>query len=194
MLEPCWVKQGCDFATEGKGRKQEREISLAQGLLGAGLSPHTEDARQATLINWVPSDTSVLRAPSPAQVWSMSSPGSSQASSPLPESQPRRLSGHTVTKLPHELLWNLQLKRLSRLTFFATYWVFYFLELFQVYKSISHLPLAPTHANLPHYHHPHRGAAFLRTEEPTLTHHDNPKSTVHLTVHSWYILSVWTNV
>ena len=50
-----------------------------------------------------------------------------------------------------------------------------------------HSLAAHTHS-LPHYQHPDKSGTFVTTDEPMLTHHNHPKSSVYITVHSWCCL------
>lgn len=120
VLEQCWVKQGGDFATEGKGRKQKRDPGLAQSLSPVGLFHHMTFWSHLSSVGhpdelWVSSDSSFLCAPGPAEACRLGFCRSSQAAdfSSQPAALipgPRRRCSHTVTKLPHALLRNLQLR------------------------------------------------------------------------------------
>lgn len=70
---------------------------------------------------------------------------------------------------------------------------FYFLELFKVHSRIQgkvqrfpiHL-LLHTGTASPIFNVPHQRGTSVITDEPTLSHHYHPKSTVYMRVHSWW--------
>ena len=82
--------------------------------------------------------------------------------------------------------------------FFLNYIFFYISFRFTVKrKQKSQIPTRPplntpahTHTHtysFSYYRHPpHQSGTFVKTDEPTLTHHYDPKSMVHIKVHSWW--------
>ena len=57
------------------------------------------------------------------------------------------------------------------------------------YRDFSYTPLALLPAS-PIIIIPHQSGVFVTTDEPTLTHHNHPESTVYIRVHSWCVHSM----
>ena len=64
-------------------------------------------------------------------------------------------------------------------------------KLREKYRDFQYSALPPTMYSLPHYQHPHQSGTFVITGEPTLTHHNHPKSIAYITVHSWCCIFYW---
>jgi len=54
-----------------------------------------------------------------------------------------------------------------------------------MYRELLYTCHLPFKHNLPRYQHPHQSGPFATVDDPTLIHHNHPKSLLNIKIHSW---------